>query len=80
VLTFSAFLNNKNGNGASFEVKVNGESQWSRKLAPNARERGEIDLSRYAGGEVTVAFEVDALGDPAHDWATWIQPRVIKRP
>jgi hypothetical protein len=53
VLTFSAFLNNKNGNGASFEVKVNGESQWSRKLAPNARERGEIDLSRYAGGEVT---------------------------
>jgi hypothetical protein len=78
-LTFSALLNNKNGNGASFEVKVNGDSKWSRKLPGGATEPGEIDLSAYAGREVTIAFEVDALGDPSYDWATWIQPRVVSR-
>lgn len=80
VLTFSALLNNPNGNGASFDVKVNGEPKWTRKIAPAATESGEIDLTNYAGREITVAFEVDALGDPAFDWATWIQPRVVSRP
>jgi hypothetical protein len=80
VLTFSALLNNQNGSGASFEVKLNGQSKWSHKLMPTASETGEIDLSNYSGSEITVGFEVDALGDPAHDWATWIQPRVIRRP
>lgn len=79
-LMFTALLNNENGNGASFEVKVNGESKWSRKLAAGGTESGEIDLSANAGQEITVAFEVDALGDPANDWATWVQPRVIRRP
>jgi hypothetical protein len=80
LLTFSALLNNKNGNGAFFEVKVNGESKWAHKLSPSASELGEIDLSAYSGKEITVGFEVDALGDPANDWATWVQPRVVTRP
>jgi hypothetical protein len=80
VLTFSALLNHKKSTGASFEVKVNGESQWHRKLAAEARESAELDLSKFAGGEVSVAFEVNAEGDTAYDWATWIQPRVVNRP
>lgn len=80
VLTFTALLNNKEGNGASFAVKVNGESKWFRELAPGATEPAEIDLTSYSDREITVAFEVDSLGDPAYDWATWIQPRVVRRP
>ncbi|HET6406512.1 MAG TPA: hypothetical protein VFG14_01425, partial [Chthoniobacteraceae bacterium] len=66
--------------GASFEVKLDGESRWNRSLKGGATEPVEIDLSDFAGRDVTIAFEVNALGDPANDWATWIQPRVIKRP
>jgi len=79
LLTFDALLNNAKSNGAGFAVEVDGREVFARQLKGAERVPAEIDLADFRGREVSIAFIVDPLADPAYDWATWVAPRVVLR-
>jgi hypothetical protein len=65
---------------AASDSKAIGCSQC-RMLKSNAAScvPAEIDLADFRGREVSIAFIVDPLADPAGDWATWVTPRIVLR-
>jgi len=38
-----------------------------------------LDLSDYAGQRINLTLRVNALGNSEHDWANWVEPRVVLR-
>jgi hypothetical protein len=60
-------------------VEIDGKEVFSRELGGGERVPAAIDLAAWRGREVRVAFVVDAMGDPAYDWAIWVAPRVVLR-
>jgi hypothetical protein len=36
-----------------------------------------LDLSAYSGKKINLTLRVNAHGDSTHDWANWVQPRII---
>ena len=38
-----------------------------------------LDLTAYAGKAVKLTLRVNALGNNAHDWATWLEPRIVQQ-
>ena len=79
LLTFDALLNNPKSNGAAFAIEMDGREVFARHLKGAERVPAEIDLADFRGREVSIAFIVDPLADPAGDWATWVAPRVVLR-
>lgn len=79
LLVFDAFLNNEKSHGASFHVEIDGREIFTRELRGGERVPAELDLAEWRGRDVNVALGVDAMGDPAYDWATWVAPRVVVR-
>ena len=79
LLTFDALLNNPKSNGAAFAIEIDGREVFARQLKGAERVPAEIDLAGFRGREVSIAFIVDPLTDPAGDWATWVTPRVVLR-
>ena len=79
LLTFDALLNNAKSNGAAFAIEMDGREVFARQLKGAERVPAEIDLADFRGREVSIAFIVDPLTDPAGDWATWVTPRVVLR-
>lgn len=79
LLTFDALLNNAKSNGAAFAVEIDGREVFARQLKGAERVPAEIALADFRGREVSIAFIVDPLADPAYDWATWVVPRVVLR-
>jgi hypothetical protein len=79
LLTFDALLNNAKSNGAAFAIDIDGREVFVRQLKGAARVPAEIDLADFRGREVSIAFIVDPLTDPAGDWATWVTPRIVLR-
>ncbi len=79
LLTFDALLNNAKSNGAAFAIEMDGREVFARQLRGAERVPAEIDLADFRGREVSIAFIVDPLTDPAGDWATWVTPRVVLR-
>jgi hypothetical protein len=79
LLVFDALLNNAKSNGAAFAVEIDGREVFARQLRGAERVPAEIDLADFRGREVSIAFIVEALADPAYDWATWVAPRVVLR-
>ena len=79
LLTFDALLNNAKSNGAAFSIEMDGREVFTRQLKGAERVPAEIDLADFRGREVSIAFIVDPLTDPAGDWATWVSPRVVLR-
>ena len=37
-----------------------------------------LDLSAYAGQNLTLTFRVNALANNTYDWANWVEPRVVE--
>lgn len=79
LLTFDALLNNAKSNGAAFAIEIEGREVFARQLKGAERVPAEIDLASFRGREVSIAFIVDPLAEPAGDWATWVAPRVVLR-
>lgn len=79
LLVFEALLNNAKSHGAAFAVEMDSREVFARQLKGAERVPAEIDLADFRGREVSIAFIVDALADPAFDWATWVAPRVVLR-
>ena len=79
LLTFDALLNNAKSNGAAFAIEMDGREVFVRQLKGAERVPAEIDLADFRGREVSIAFIVDPLTDPAGDWATWVTPRIVLR-
>ena len=79
VLVFDALLNNAKSSGAAFHVEVEGKEVFARILSGGEQVPVEISLKEWHGREVTICWGVDALKDPAYDWATWVAPRVLVR-
>ena len=52
---------------------------FARILSGGEQVPVEISLKEWHGREVTICWGVDALKDPAYDWATWVAPRVLVR-
>ena len=80
VLVFDALLNNEKSSGAAFQVEVEGKEVFAKILSGGEQVPVEISLEEWRGREVTVCWGVDALKDPAYDWATWVGPKVLLRP
>ncbi len=78
-LVFEALLNHEKSSGAAFQVEVDGREVFSRILRGGESFPSEISLNAYRGREVWISWNVDALKDPAYDWATWVAPRVVVR-
>jgi hypothetical protein len=74
------------GDGVAFEVSVETEngrqSVYRRRIDPkhdSAQRRWlneRVDLSRYAGRDVTLIFTTEALADASFDWANWGDVRI----
>jgi len=79
LLTFDALLNNPKSNGAAFAIEIDGSEVFARQLKGAERVPAEIDLAGFRGREVSIAFIVDPLTEPAGDWATWVTPRIVLR-
>ncbi len=79
LLTFDALLNNPKSNGAAFAIEMDGREVFARQLKGAERVPAEIDLAGFRGHEVSIAFIVDPLTEPAGDWATWVTPRIVLR-
>lgn len=79
LLVFDALLDHPRSRGAGFVVEIDGKEVFSRELGGGERVPAAIDLAAWRGREVRVAFVVDAMGDPAYDWAIWVAPRVVLR-
>ena len=79
VLVFDALLNNAKSSGAAFYVEVEGQEVFARILKGGEQVPSELSLNAWRGREVIICFGVDALRDPAYDWATWVAPRVLLR-
>ncbi len=79
LLVFDALLNNVKSNGAGFTVEIEAHQVFGQRLQGAERIPAEIDLANYRGREVAVTFIIDPLADPAHDWATWVAPRIVLR-
>ena len=79
LLTFDALLNNAKSNGAAFAIEMDGREVFARQLKGAERVPAEINLAGFRGREVSIAFIVDPLTDPAYDHATWVAPRVVLR-
>ena len=58
---------------------MDGCEVFARQLKGAERVPAEIDLASFRGREVSIAFIVDPLTDPAGDWATWVTPRSVLR-
>jgi arylsulfatase A-like enzyme len=78
----------KGGDGVTFEVSLvdsGGKEHllFSRHLDPahNEDERGwqpvSIDVSSFAGQQVSLTFSTKPGADPAYDWAAWSHPRLL---
>jgi arylsulfatase len=78
----------KPGDGVLFEVLLTDSSGkehslFSRHLDPghNEGDRGwqpiSIDLSPFAGQQVSLTFSTKAGKNPMNDWAAWSQPRLV---
>lgn len=79
VLAFEALLNHAQSSGASFAVRVDGRDVFARKLHGAERVPAEVQLVDGDSRHVEIEFAVEALADPAFDWATWIAPRILRR-
>ena len=79
LFVFDALLNNAKSTGARFLIEIEGREVFSRELRGAQRIPAEVDLAEWRGREVSIAFAVDALRDPAYDWTTWVAPRVVER-
>jgi tetratricopeptide (TPR) repeat protein len=72
------------GDGATFEVFLNGERVFLEHLDKAAAREGwherVVDLSPWAGEEVALALSVTPgpLADPSGDWAGWGGPQVVE--
>ena len=78
-LRFTALLNHAESRGAGFSVKIDGQTVFGKKLAGMESERAEIDLAPWAGREATFEFLIDPLERNQFAWATWIEPRIVRR-
>jgi tetratricopeptide (TPR) repeat protein len=72
------------GDGATFEVWLNGERIFLEHLDKGMAREGwherTLDLSPWAGGEITLALAVTPgpVGDATGDWAGWGEPQVVE--
>lgn len=76
-LKFEVLLNHPESRGAAFFVEINGRETFRVSLLGSERSGHSVDLRSFAGQTVDLALGVDSLGDPAYDWCTWIEPRVV---
>jgi hypothetical protein len=76
-LVYGALLNHPESRGVRLQVGVEGEPIWTQELKGGERVDTELDLSRWSGRTVDLVFGVDPMGDPGHDWAVWVGPRLL---
>jgi hypothetical protein len=76
-LRFEAFLNHAKSTGAGFRVEIEGIEVFSKILGPMERTAVEVDLERWRGKNVAIAWIVDAAGSPAYDAAVWVEPAIV---
>jgi tetratricopeptide (TPR) repeat protein len=73
------------GDGATFEVLVDGERLFFEHLDKGLAHQGwqarTVDLAPWAGQEVvlTLGTTPGPIGDPTGDWAGWGEPQVVDR-
>ncbi len=79
VLRFTALLNNADSKGAGFAVKIDGQTVFDKKIAAKESARAEIDLAPWAGKEAAFDFFIDPLDHSQSAWATWIEPRIVRK-
>jgi len=78
VFQFATAFTGPTANGARFTVLIDGAEVWSHTQTDTAPVPHGIDLSPYAGAEIKLTLRIDGLGDTTHDWANWVQPRVVR--
>lgn len=72
------------GDGVTFRILVNGTTLLGRALDPKNRKSDrrwvilDVDLSNYAGQEISLGLETDAMRNAAYDRCYWLDPRVIR--
>ncbi len=67
----------KNQAIAGLELKINGESIWSRKLkVQDTWEEIDLSLSRWAGQHVVLSFESTPMGNAYGDWVALAEPEI----
>lgn len=79
-LQFDLLLNHPESQGAAFFVEINGQERFRAQLSGAEHSAHAIDLRAFQGQTIHLALGVDCLKDPAYDWCTWIEPRVILSP
>ena len=79
LLVFEALLNHPKSTGAGFAVEVEGKEVFGKSLKAEEKVPAEFSLNPWRGQKVRICWIVDALRDPAYDWATWVAPRIVVR-
>ena len=65
-----AFVDAKS-DGCVFIITANGEDVYRKEYAEQKWKSEVVDLTRFAGKEVTLKFQVDPRSSSAADWASW---------
>jgi len=63
-------------NGVRFAVLVDGDEVWASEQQTLAPADLQLGLSRWAGKTISVTLRVDAMGNGAYDWSSWVRPQV----
>lgn len=64
-------------NGVRFSVAINGDTAIVGDVAESRWVPVAADLGRWAGSNVDVVFQTDALGNTAYDWACFGDPLIV---
>jgi hypothetical protein len=64
--------------GVRFLVEVNGAPVFSEATRETRWQPRAVDLTPFAGRQVTLALVTDSIANSSFDWSTWGQPRVLR--
>jgi hypothetical protein len=74
---FSTAIEAESHDGVGFRVVADGESLLKVDQAVREPQPRKLDLTRFAGRQVTIELVVDSIGNTVHDLAAWVDPRIV---
>ncbi len=76
LLTFNTAITAESANGVGFSIQVDNEPVFDVIQVEGTPIQRAVDLTPWAGQEIDLILQIDALGDTHYDWANWVLPQI----
>jgi hypothetical protein len=76
-MKFDTAFTHESDDGVRFSVLLDGRELWFHVQKTIAPESHKIDLTNWAGSNVSITLRVDPRKNSMYDWSVWVWPRIL---